>query len=319
MTTEPSHDPRDELVDALDAGRAVKTIDPLMLLAGMSVRGEIDEPERAAGVMFHQLARARGALALSWRSAAGGWSIRQLNGTQAGEALKMARAAIQNDNRLRALNAALAADEPTCDATGETRLGLALGDLVKHWWGVAEDPVHVRGGVTLAGAANDNAPTDERAARADNDNERTDDGAWRMKDWPLARMHKRGQLDPDSEVNDTLYAAGMRYAQDVHLAGMSASVASPDYAKPVVDGGTGPDAFSERRLARLRSLAKARWVLGKRYAEVVDAVVLDERTLTDVASLYGGERDGKVVARERFNEGLRRLAVHYGQMTEVAA
>lgn len=320
MTNEPSHDPTDDIIAELDAGRATPTVDPLMLLAGLSTRGEIDGAERDAGVIFHQLARASGDLALSWRSADGKWSIRHMPRMLVAATLKAAREAVQNEGRLQALNAALAAEEPTYDPARASRLSMALGDLVKHWWGSAAVPTHAASnGVVLAGPANDNDPTPERQAMAANDNERTADGAWRLKDWPLARMHKRGQLDPDPETNDVLFAAGMRYAQDVHLAGMSASVASPDYAKPVVDGGTGPDAFSERRLARLRSLAKARWVLGTRYVGAVDAVVIHERTLTDASAMFGGERDGKVVARERLNEGLRRLAVHYGQMRAAAA
>tara|TARA_R110000868_G_scaffold40447_1_gene139511 strand:- start:981 stop:1964 length:984 start_codon:yes stop_codon:yes gene_type:complete len=323
-TTEPSFDPTDDLVEDIDRKSiAPGAVVPLSLLADLAADGTLTATERDAGEMFHRLAMVamrdgRVPHNIQWRDAAGKWSVLSIAPADARKKIEDARGAIKNENRLQSINAALAAREPTHNPAKVSSLMSAIEDVAKHWWGALSGRTkYASNGVSVVRLANDNDATDERLAKAGNDSRFTAEGARILTDWPFARMHARGQIDADVDVNDILFAAGIRYAQDARAAGMS-GVASPDYAKPIVDGG-GSDSFAEGRLTRMRRFSAAKEAIGRRYASVVNAVVLDERTLSEVCGMFGGQRDGKVIARERMNEGLRRLAVFYGHMLQDAA
>lgn len=132
----------------------------------------------------------------------------------------------------------------------------------------------------------------------------------------ITRLWVKGDIDSDPEVAAILVAAGRRYAEDVHLAGLDGAVGSMDYSKPIVDGGGGGDAFGVTRLARMKRVADMRAKLGERYRIVVDAVCIDDDA--DLTALgrrvgrYAKRETARAIARDRLAGGLTVLAAHYG-------
>lgn len=158
--------------------------------------------------------------------------------------------------------------------------------------------------------------TRERLAMAANDNEVTKDGGRRLCDWPLARLAARRALDSDADTNKALYQAGERYAEDVYLSGLDAAPASPDYARPIVDGGGSSGvSWSEMRLRKIDAVRGADKALGPKYRALVFAVcVARESDMVELgrkASGLSGRQQAHTAANERLSAGLYILARHY--------
>jgi hypothetical protein len=330
---EPSHDPTDRLHDAIDGlKRPTAPTDPIRFLAYLFQTLDISADERDAGEIFHRIA-ARSIADISpsarhnvpWKSEDGKWSVRTVTRAEAKTLLDVAMAAIKSDRRRRAVMLALGARESSIDWERLVTLVAGLEDLARFWIGgqqPTQETIVNRLGVTMPKILGDNDATPERLAKAENDNDLAEvNGARRMDDWPFERMRARRQLDRNHEVNETLYAAGLRYFQDWNLAGMS-GIATPDLARPMVDGGKVPGGtMPERRMARMQSFSAARRALGPRYWRVIDPVVIEGRSIADIRHDVTGlshNHSASAAAIERLNAGLRRLAAHYGLMREAA-
>lgn len=318
---EPSYDPTDAVNAALDAARPPTTpTEPRKLLGLMLQRLDISTAEHDAGSIFARLASMAIAevaptnrFDLDWKSADGKWSRRVVTPPEAAKLRDFALSTIRTDNRRKAVMLALGARETSLDWDKAHRLVAGLEDLARYWIGGQQPtPTFVNAhGVTMPKLLGENDATLERLAKAEND---TDfdvvNGARVMRDSPFERMRLRRQLDPNPELNETLYAAGLRYFQDWHLAGMG-GIATPDLARPMVDGGkVAAGSIPERRLDRLQSHANARAKLGPRYYPIVEDVVIEGRRIRDVAD--GGQ--ARASAKRTLTTGLRILAVHYGMM-----
>lgn len=294
---------------------------PLGYLAALSGRGAITPVERDAGEIFHRIGRhaisdlkASATVQYPWRDAKGGWSVKSEPKRLAVAAYEAALEAAGGETRRRDLVAAFVARDPAYsdDAVPSIRAGLAA--IARHWWGPAAIAATSRNGVTLPRVIdydvtpdNDNAPTPERAAQGDVQNGRCLDG--------FERLLIRGQLDEDKEVAIALYAAGVRYESD-HAVAFGGAYRSPDYARPVVDGGGEAATPIAERAERARSnLKAAREAMGRRCWDVVDAVVLQGLSLEAAGRAHCGYRGihaATAAAKERLNAGLRSLAVYYG-------
>lgn len=325
---EPSHDPTKAIAKALDAGAQPTTpVEPLRLLLFLLQNYDLSIAERDAGEIFHRIASASISELpattrhdIPWKNAEGKWSRKVMTRNQAKAALEIALAAIKSDNRRRAVMAALGARETSVDWASPHRLVAGLEDLARHWigWQQPAKTVVNRHGVTMPKSLGPNDATDERMGKAENDNDLSVvNGARRINNWPFERMKARKQIDRDAGINELLFAAGLRYFQDWHFAGMS-EIAVFDPAKPMVDGGRQPGgAIPERQLERMQAFSEACEALGHRYRQVVDPIVIEEKTVADIRHSLTGHRDrtaATAVAIERLNTGLRRLAVHYGLM-----
>jgi hypothetical protein len=205
---------------------------------------------------------------------------------------------IRYEPRRKATVQAFVVDETNIDLTSPHRIAQGLNDVARHLWGRPEavTPIYA--------AVNDNQPQAE-AAEAKGCVFRASDN--------LQRMHTAKQLDDDPETNDALFAAGLRYAQDHHQAGLS-PLGAVDYSREIVDFGGQHDAAEGRAIARDRYRA-ARELLGSRYGQVVEGVVVEGKSLGEVGAEITRYKDrGKAIAAagERLNAGLRLLAVKYG-------
>lgn len=295
---------------------------PLGWLAHLSARGDITPVERDAGELLATL----GAIALSgkrgsarvshsWRYANGVWSIVFSSLADVVGKYEAALEAANNDTQRRALVSALVARTPQQDHDGVADLQLGLRAVARHWWGATAAVTTQRNGVTLARTAadpaNSNTPTPERIAQ---------NGAGGRDNFE--RLLVRGQIDEDKEVAVALYAAGLRYETE-HQMAFGSGFGSPDYSKPIVDGG-GDTAtpITERAQHARTNLRKAREAMGRRYADVVDAVVLHGMSLVSAGrryTPYRGVDAATTAAKERLNGGLRALAVVYGVAVRRAA
>lgn len=206
--------------------------------------------------------------------------------------------AVRYEPRRKAFTQAFVVDEANVDLGNPHRVAQGLADAARHLWGTPTKAA------SIFVAANDNQPQVDAAAAKG--------GVFRTSD-NLGRMHSAKQLDDDPETNDALHAAGIRYAQDHHLAGLD-PLGAIDYSRVTVDFGSVegmPGRMADAR-GRYRT---ARTLLGSRYGPVVDAVVIDGKSLGDVGAEITRYKDrGKAIAAagERLNAGLRILAVKYG-------
>jgi hypothetical protein len=217
---------------------------------------------------------------------------------------------------------ALMARERDMNWNDTSALSCGLEDIANHLWPKEAAATTQRNGVTLANAGEDTQDaTPERLAQAGEAQRLDDKGVRRLNDSPFGRMHARGQLDPDSGINDILYSAGRNYHQDWYYSGLG-GISGIDYSRVGSGGGTeSSPAYmmprSEFALGHRLQFRKAREALGERYRPVADAVVLEERGIPEIAyeiSGYKGPDAGSAATRERLNTALRRLAVFYGLM-----
>ncbi|OWK24145.1 hypothetical protein AJ87_24335 [Rhizobium yanglingense] len=164
----------------------------------------------------------------------------------------------------------------------------------------------------------ENDATSERLVAA-NDNHETADGARRLFDTAFDVLAKRKQLDEDAGMNELLFTAGRLYQQDHHSAGFE-PLGAIDYSRPMVDG-AGSQPVSERSAIAKDRFRAARRAVGNRYGAVVDAVVLEGKTLLEAGRAhcgYSGKDTATAAAKERLNAGLRILASIYGLTRKVA-
>lgn len=302
---------------------------PLGRLAQLSAHGDISPAERDAGEILHRL----GSIAISdephtatvthpWRYANGVWSTLFERKQSVVDRYEAALEAASNNERRRALVASLVARECKFKTEWIPLIQTGLQLVARSWWGRATTSTVSRNGVTLPAvrfidnapaADNDNTPTAERVRQA-GDVVQTED-AVRVRD-NFERIFNRGQIDPDAEVAAPLYAAGLRYQSDYELSRLAGEIGSPDYSKPIVDGGGETRTpISVRAQAARTALRAARHAMGAQCVAVVDAVVLRGERLQDVGLATTGYRSEKMasaVAKERLNQGLRALAICYG-------
>lgn len=302
---------------------------PLGRLAQLSAQGDISPAERDAGEIFHRLGTHAisdvphtATVTIPWRYANGVWSTLFERKQQIVERYETALEAAGNNERRRTLVASLVARECKFDPNWTPHIQAGLQQVARSWWARATTATVSRNGVTLPAvrfidsapaADNDNAPTVERIRQA-GDVVQTED-AVRVRD-NFERIYVRGQLDPDADVATALHAAGLRYQSDYELSRLAGELGSPDYSRPIVDGGGETRVpIGARAQAARTALRAAREAMGSRCADVVDAVVLRGARLEDIGLETTGYRSGKMagaVAKERLNQGLRALAVTYG-------
>lgn len=302
---------------------------PLGRLAQLSACGDISPAERDAGEILHRL----GSIAISdephtatvthpWRYANGVWSTLFERKQNVIDRYEAALVAAGNNERRRALVASLVARECKFESDWIPLIQAGLQQVARTWWGRATTATVSRNGVTLPAvrfidsapaAANDNTPTPERIRQAGGVVQTED--AVRVRD-NFERIYNRGQLDPDKSVADALYAAGLRYQSEYELSRLAGEIGSPDYSKPIVDGGGETRTpIGVRAQAARTALRAALQAMGAQCAAVVDAVVLRGERLQDVGLATTGYRSEKMasaVAKERLNQGLRALAILYG-------
>lgn len=301
---------------------------PLGRLAQLAATGDIAPAERDVGEIFHRLgthaisdAPHTATVTFPWRYANGVWSTLFERKTFVVERYEGALESAGNNERRRVLTAALVARECRFDPEWVPLIQAGLQQIARFWWGKPTTATVWRNGVTLPSvrfidsapeAVNDNTPTAERIAQAGDVVQTAE--AVRVRD-QFERLFVRGQIDPDPEVAATLYAAGVRYQSDYELSRLAGELGSPDYSRPVVDGGGETRTpIAERAQTARNAIRAAREAMGSRCTEVVDAVVLRGETLQNVglsSTGYRAEKMAGAVAKERLNQGLRALAVNY--------
>lgn len=315
-----SYDPTDALNDALDNTGEI-AIEPERIIARLHQEGSINDAERDAAAILHKMfkigspwLREFGPATYDWRDKDGKWSRVQQPRSDILAKVDETIEAVRSTLRRRAVRHALACVQPVADIDNLAALAAGIEDVARTWWGVTKRPVIVVNGITMP------AFGDARTADAENDNDAPD--ARRIVEG-FERMWKRGQLDRNHDMNESLYLAGLRYRQDHHSAGL-APLGAIDYTRDHVDGGSGAGTSagglfgSENATQALERYRSARRAMGARYAAVVDAVVLDGRTLEDAGlqeSRYKSGKQAAAVAQERLDIGLRDLAVFYGIIT----
>jgi hypothetical protein len=263
------------------------------ILGWLFAEGHIGQDERDAGEHVIKLASiARSALnsavvRYTARDADRKWRPVEAQRHTIRPALDACVEAIRYEPRRKATVQAFVVDETNIDLENPHRVAQGLSDVARHLWGRPEAVTRIMV------AANDNQPDVDKAAAKG--------GVFRVAD-NLQRMHSAKQLDDDPETNDALFAAGLRYAQDHHQAGLS-PLGAVDYSRQVVDCGGQGDAAEGRAVARDRYRA-ARELLGSRYGRVVEGVVVEGKSLGEVGAEITRYKDrGKAIAAagERLN------------------
>lgn len=92
---------------------------------------------------------------------------------------------------------------------------------------------------------------------------------------PLARLHAHRQID------DAQFAAGRAYEKDREIAERGARAIDP--AKEAVDGGVTPEALTNRQIDARKRLIKIERDLGRRLIGVLDAVLIDGKSIGQLA------------------------------------
>ncbi|MBD9569048.1 hypothetical protein [Ensifer sp. ENS08] len=310
--------------DRLADGDPTVPVEPLRLLANLATTGALTSDERDAGEILHRLAIAgrsplNGPAIVNWRDKEGKWSSVSKPRLALREMLEKAMRSIRTPKRERAVRMALVIENPRANLDATHQLTAGIGDVARGWWGAKAKPTMLSGKVTLPGISlGENDATAERLVAA-NDNSEIVEGARRLFDTAFDVMAKRKQLDEDPEINELLFTAGRLYQQDHHAAGFD-PLGAIDYSRPMVDGSGGPPVSERSTIAKDRFRA-ARRSIGSRYGAVVDAVVLEGKTLLDAGRAhcgYSGKDTATAAAKERLNAGLRILAQRYG-LTRLAA
>ena len=303
--------------DRLAANDNTAPIEPLRLLANLASSGALSADERDAGEILHRLAVAgrselKGPATVAWRDVDGKWTSVSKPRLALRDMLDKAMGSIKTPKRERAVRMALVIAEPRADMDRTHQITAGIADVTRHWWGNKARPTVLSKKISLPGISmGENDATAERLVAA-NDNDQFE-GARRLFDTAFDVMAKRKQLDEDEGMNDILFTAGRIYQQDHHAAGF-APLGAIDYARPMVDGGGG-QLVSERAALAKDRFRTARRSVGNRYGAVVDAVVLEGKTLLDAGRAhcgYVGKDTATAAAKERLNAGLRVLAAVYG-------
>lgn len=296
-------DPYDAANDNIAQQQAGKTtyMQANAILGWLVTEGHISTDERDAGEHMIKLASiARSPLKsttvrYSVRDAEGKWRPIEAQRHTIRPQLDKCIAAIKYEPRRKATAQALVVEETNIDLTNPHRVAQGLGDVAVHLWGKP------RAVTPIITAENDNVEDDS----APLPRVRLLNG--------FDRMHSSKQLDDDADTNDALHAAGLRYAQDHHLARLN-PLGAVDYSRVVVDGGAAGSGTESMVQARRRYRA-AQELLGAKYAAVVEAVVVEGKSLGEIGASITRYRDrGKAIAAagERLNAGLRLLAINYG-------
>ncbi len=310
--------------DRLADGDPTVPIEPLRLLANLASSGALNSEERDAGEILHRLATAsrsplNGPATVNWRDREGKWTSVSKPRLALREMLEKAMQSIRTPKRERAVRMALVIEHPRANLDATHQLTAGISDVTRNWWGTKARPTVLSGKVSLPKISlGENDATTERLVAA-NDNVETIDGVRRLFDTAFDIMAKRKQLDDDPGMNELLFTAGRLYQQDHHAAGFE-PLGAIDYARPMVDGG-GVQLVSERGAIAKDRFRAARRAVGSRYGAIVDAVVLDGKTLLDAGRAhcgYSGKDTATAAAKERLNAGLRILAQLYG-LTRLAA
>lgn len=319
VENEPSYDMEDAVLAGIDSQRPqLRPVEPIAALATLSATGDLGPDERDAGQILHRMHRVasaglRNEGRYDWRLPTGSWSTIAESRLATRTKVDLALNAIGTPVRRKAVTLACIAETPHIDFGDTSALSCGLTDVARFWWGRASGKTHVRNGMTMAGSYQ---PTPERLQH-DNDNVATPDGArWVVEGFE--RMAARQQLDENRAVNFALHAAGLRYQTDHYTARLT-PLGAIDYERPHVDGSPGDTFGSDRSVMALDAFRKARAAMGGRYAAVVDAVLLDGRTLAEAGVMHSSYRQRDMagtVAKERLTTGLRTLAVHYGIMSK---
>jgi hypothetical protein len=289
---------------------------PLALLARLSATGSISMDERDAGELVARCAMfvysrpaADGAAHIPIRDADGRWQNPLLRGQAIKAKLESCLASIRTPNRRKAVTLALVSRDRTPDWEDTSALSCGLEDIVKFLWPVSARATTTKAGVTLVDA------TPQRLQHA-NDNVLGADGVRRIIESPLDKMHAKGQLDSDKTLNDILYSAGRNYYQNFYYGGL-AGIGGIDYSRIGGGGDTSPAHMMPRSEFALRhrlEIRGARAALPSRYRNIVDLIILDERTISDIAIDVTNYRDpvsARAVAKERFIVALQLLASYY--------
>lgn len=292
---------------------------PLSVLAGLAANDDITSDQRDAGEIYHHLGR----IALSdnppsanvsykWRYKTGSWAVLFVKAHEARKTFRDAEDAISSTKAQQVVNSLLVAREPRFYEDATNLLGLGLTRLTRHFWGA--DGISRRNGISLAAVLSVETAAPERLVRAANDNTKLPGNVVRLTDWPFYRMYSRGQLDPNPEVNEDLYAAGFRFYTDWYHSGM-ASYSSPDLSRPIVDQShQAREPIGEQQLIRRRLYREARAALGERFREVIEPIVLEDKTAKDIAlsvTRYKQIDTATAVTIEKLNTGLQLLRSHY--------
>lgn len=310
--------------DRLADGDPTVPIEPLRLLANLATSGALSSDERDAGEILHRLATAsrsqlKGPATVNWRDKEGKWSSVSKPRLALREMLEKAMQSVRTPKRERAVRMALVIENPRANLDATHQLTAGIGDVARGWWGNKAKPTVLSRNVSLPKISlGENDATKERLVAA-NDNVEAIDGVRRLFDTAFDVMAKRKQLDEDPSINELLFTAGRLYQQDHHAAGFE-PLGAIDYSRPIVDG-SGGQAVSERSAIAKDRFRAARRAIGARYGAVVDAVVLEGKTLLDAGRAhcgYTGKDTATAAAKERLNAGLRVLAQLYG-LTRLAA
>ena len=138
----------------------------------------------------------------------------------------------------------------------------------------------------------------------------------KIADAPLDVLAKRKRLDPDPERAAAMLRAGRRYEELRRKSGLL-PIKAQDFtavrSTAIGSGFCGTDAKAEA----WDLYSAARSAMRADECRVVDAVVLEERSLHDVGSTLGrlpsGERNAAIgIAAYVLRDGLERLAIHFG-------
>ncbi|TIN10401.1 hypothetical protein [Mesorhizobium sp.] len=301
-----THDPysaANDNIAQLQQGKSTDMSAPT-ILAWLLTNGHIGVDERDAGEHVIKLASiARSKLTnpvvrYSARTADRKWRTVEVQRHTVRGALDDIIANIRYEPRRKAVVQAFVVDETNLDLDNPHRVAQGLADVSRQLWGGKAEVV------PILVAANDNQPQADAAEASG--------ATFRLSD-NFARLHSAKQLDKDPETNDALHAAGLRYANDHHLAGLQ-PLGAIDYSRVMVDGGSG-EGMGDRMVQARSRYRQARALLGSHYGPAVDAVVIDGRSLGDTGLMISHFKDrGKATAAagERLNGGLRLLAQSYG-------
>jgi len=298
-------DPYEAANDNIAAQQATKTtyMPANSILAWLVTEGHIGTDERDAGehlIKLMSIARSplkSTTVRYTARTAEGKWRPIEEQRHTIRPQLDKCIQAIRYEPRRKATAQAFVVDETNIDLTNPHRVAQGLGDVARHFWGKPRTvtPIIV--------ADNDNV--------AESDEDAPSPRARILNGFD--RMHSAKQLDDDADINDALHAAGLRYAQDHHLARLD-PLGAVDYARVIVDGGA-TSSGGESMLQARRRYRAAQGLLGTKYGTVVESVVVDGKSLGEIGAAITRYKDkGKAIAAagERLNAGLRLLAVSYG-------
>jgi len=316
-----TYDPIQFVEDTIDdeSPQMLANQSPAWLLGRLLEQGSITVAERDAGEVFAGVAeaslndkvRAARLQSVRWKSSEGKWSVRLLNRLQATWIVGEALSKVSTENRRRVIRLSLGSRAPSLDWSSIPTLVAGLEDLSRRWiGGVTPVPTTVnRFGVTMPKILGDNDATLERLGMVENEDDLSVvAGARRIRSWPLERMYNRGQLDGNSSINESLWAAALRYKQDYNLAGMS-GIATFDPAKPQVDGGRSPGGtIPERRLEAMQSYGLASKSLGA-FRSTTQAMIIDEHTVSLVSVIGSGP--AKAAVKVKLVAGLSVLSRFY--------